>query len=696
VQKGRVEILGGLFYGGIPSLLPEVDVRGQVQMMAEYWESLLGTTPKGVWLPELAWCGEVPRLLADTGLIYGFVASSQIAIQPDPMSALVVVERGEQNLPAFVLDSELSTALANGELSGWRSRIDALAGTQGGLATVWLNAGSMIEADNSDRGALGSLLDCLSGMETVLPADSFAAAPRATPVRLKQGLAPELWPAEPRPDFADFAFRLAAVDNLTRRMLRARDKLADAISTMEDEEFEDAWSDSLATAQRLVFAAQSPDPYVHADDAEGLVLREAALARLIHAEALIDALVQGEDDWLATEENDVDADLRDEVFVCNRHVTAWVVPADGGRVRAIDDRHGELTLIDPSETPRGAPRAITEHLLEVDAAAASVFSGEARDLMEPPTWEIIENRIDEEGDCAYHLKLSTTAVIDNGRKVELKKVVSVPIDAAEVQLDYDVRLTGGAPVLLATEIPIRLPAMPTAFLANGDPLDPGALELSEVETLRLETEAGAFEVNFAPAAEVWCKVAGQRVLMVLTLKVEDRAQSNIRITWTSKSQQAEQSANAGVETEYAESAEPEEAVDDAGSAEGEGGTAGDAEEDGGPPQADAGEPGEPTDETAAEGEQEQAQEQEQEEGQEEELEEDLEAEGESAEDEDRAEDGEADERDEAGDDQAGETGEAGEEETSREDTTGENDDDPDRTEQNGTISEATDEEEKKR
>src|SRR5690349_21425413 len=48
----KLEILGGLFYGAFPQLLSELDVRGQVQMMSEFWESLLGWAPQGFWLPE--------------------------------------------------------------------------------------------------------------------------------------------------------------------------------------------------------------------------------------------------------------------------------------------------------------------------------------------------------------------------------------------------------------------------------------------------------------------------------------------------------------------------------------------------------------------------------------------------------------------------------------------------------------------
>jgi hypothetical protein len=112
--------------------------------------------------------------------------------------------------------------------------------------------------------------------------------------------------------------------------------------------------------------------------------------------------------------------------------------------------------------------------------------------------------------------------------------VVVPIDAAEVRLTHESRRDGGSPLLVATEIPIVMPSTPTAFLANGDPLEPDSLELSEVESLRFESAEGALEVTIEPAGEVWCKLAGPHLLVVPVVRVEgEMARTTIRIAWTS-------------------------------------------------------------------------------------------------------------------------------------------------------------------
>jgi hypothetical protein len=68
-------------------------------------------------------------------------------------------------------------------------------------------------------------------------------------------------------------------------------------------------------------------------------------------------------------------------------------------------------------------------------------------------------------------------------------------------------------------------------LANGDELDPGALELSDVESLRVETAAGSLEVALEPAFDVWCKLAGDRVLIVPVVRVEREVHCTVRVAF---------------------------------------------------------------------------------------------------------------------------------------------------------------------
>jgi len=302
-EAGQIEILGGLFYGGKPALLPELDVRGQIEMSAEFWESTIGVRPVGFWLPELAWCAELPRLLSDTGLEYGFVSDAQLATADH--QGLGLLSRADQRMPVFILDSAASQALPAPEPDDWVAGLKQ----SEGVVSVWVRA-SALSPGGMAEGWLNDWLDALGREELplVLPSLALAAVRPASRLVL-------------RPEVGSAEFTSYAVDTLYRRMLQQSEKLRECIATMEEDELEEKWSDALATAQRLVFAAQAPEPH---GDTPDPAIRRAVSAKLIEAANLIDALTQ-EDDWIAAEELDHDGDLIDEV-----HVATAVVQAPPG------------------------------------------------------------------------------------------------------------------------------------------------------------------------------------------------------------------------------------------------------------------------------------------------------------------------------------------------------------------------------
>ena len=185
-------------------------------------------------------------------------------------------------------------------------------------------------------------------------------------------------------DWPDFALQFPEVDALHRRMLRASDKLREAIATMEEEGMADEWSSDLATAQRCIFSAQAPDAYWRGRG-KGFAdpkLRDAVMTRLTRAERLIDALVQGEDDWISAEEEDRDGDLVDEVFVSSRHLAAWIVPGEGARVRTFDDRLSGRNVFDVGsiERERATTQGMRELVLDLETSPEELFSGGTKEL----------------------------------------------------------------------------------------------------------------------------------------------------------------------------------------------------------------------------------------------------------------------------------------------------------------------------
>jgi hypothetical protein len=374
-------------------------------------------------------------------------------------------------------------------------------------------------------------------METVLPGSSFASGRATAALKVRPTIATELGPlsrAAAAVEWTDGPSQVAELDTLYRRMLRTSEKLRLAIASMEEEGLEEDWSDALATAQRLVFAAQAPDAYWRGQTPgyTDPALRDAVTSRLLEAEGMLDVLVQGEEDWIAMEEEDRDTDLADEVFVANRLISVWVVPERGGSVRTLEDRTTRRNLLDvggrreepffaelaaaPLEVEAGgAPRrghalrrlsdklpttvdnvdrlGIRELLLEPDAAPSELFSGAltgatvARDGV-----EILENRIDEEGDASYRLRLRQRLELGGvrPRRAAVEKCVRVPIDAAELSLEYAGTVEGEGGALLAVELPLRLGGSGARLSVNDTPHDLTEGALHEVTSLKLENDGG--------------------------------------------------------------------------------------------------------------------------------------------------------------------------------------------------------------
>jgi hypothetical protein len=560
-KKGQVEVLSGLFYGGLTGHLPEQDVRGQIEMGHEFWESFLGETPSGFWLSELSWSKELPRMFAQTGLQYGFVSDSQLhPTQGDFLAAGMApsfgrVERAGHAVSAFVLEPTLSTQLPCALPATWLAAAHAAAACRPHhtLAT-WLRAEAMQPLAHADGAAwLKQFLGVLSNdpkVEMCLPeASHLSMRPAVAPLRLRHIIATELQPTgEPHvaAEFADFAFLYSEVDLLQRRMMRVTLKLHGAIGVMEDEELEESWSDSLATAQRLVFAALCPDAYWRglAAGFSDPALRDATTARLQRAENMLDALLQGKEAWMSYEEQDLDGDLAEEVFVATAAVQAWVAPQRGGQIYTLDDRLGERNVLDvgsrraepffaevqraqkkrsssagaaqdplPLHADAHSRRGIRQFWGSLDVDASAALCGTAANALQAPLdWEVGRCGIDEDGDCSFSLELEALLPVGNSHgknhscAVQVQRRLHMPLEAPQLQLHTALTPHKQATGTYALEIPVRLGGATPQLTVNGElhtALSPTTF--ASVQTLTLRDAAGqGLDLHFATPTAVWC------------------------------------------------------------------------------------------------------------------------------------------------------------------------------------------------
>ena len=395
VEQGQLEVLGGPFYGGIPALLSEADVRGQVAMAAEFWESILGAAPQGCMLPEMAWAAELPRLLQDTGIAYGVVTDAQLAYGQAVCPGWGRLERGGHSLFALCIDAALSAAFYVDPTAGFAAKLSARAQAAGAHAapvSVVVNGEAL--GPLPERGAhtgLAELLDALAheGVALRLPhtllgqpglaeavvlareysplvaPPSYRQAGRVPVVSKSSSLQPSQlgqWAQQHITSWAEFPARFAAADAMYRRMLRVSDRLKRAIERMEDEGLDEAWSGQLATAQRAVFRAQSSEGF-GAGRLAGFVepaVRDATLRAICSAEERLDGLMGASD--AAGESTAVPSmgsavrfagpalaspsDLLDEeLFVAAQGQLAWVSPKRA-TLRALEPQGQQRNLLD--------------------------------------------------------------------------------------------------------------------------------------------------------------------------------------------------------------------------------------------------------------------------------------------------------------------------------------------------------------
>ena len=511
-RRGQIEILSGLFYGGFVSHLAEQDVRSQIEMAREYWESFIGEAPAGFWLPELAWAAELPRLFSDTNLQYGFVSDSQLRPwAPAPCPSLGCVERAGCVTTAFVLNSAASGALASCSPRLW---LDDLSRQphDAHLCSAWVRAEDLAQAIGGPAAFFAALSAPHPAVRLTLPRTNFTEVrPTHSGIVVREVVPSELSPSlSERCQYGDFVATHPEVALLQRRLVRGSQKLRDVIAVMEDERLEEDWSDNLATAQRFIFAAQTPEALWQgrhqgfADPA----LRDAVVRHLSQAEVVLDTLVQGNEAWIGCEELDLDADLRDEVWISTIELAAWVAPARGAQIYCIDNRATDTTVLDASQTHGPVPRGICGTFLPAQTTAEQFFATQVGQPWQPRgAWMVQQNGIDADGDCSFTCSVHSEGPAMSGSQTHLgvSRRVHVPIEGAQVHITDVVASNRPDEGFWVCQIPLRLGTQPQSLRVNGQdtPLL-ACMTLSDVSELELwGGQQLGVAINFVAPVDLW-------------------------------------------------------------------------------------------------------------------------------------------------------------------------------------------------
>lgn len=379
VQAGRVEVLGGLWGGGVLPAMPERDIVGQVNAMTRWWKARADVRPRGAWLPYTAWDPSAARILGRLGLQYTVLEESQFfpPVSPD---GYYLTEREGTALALFCADSRLGR-MAPGTPPGRILKAIALRAREGARCLVLALPGegfgaaldsSATHCFGTERGwvrrffgaltdnahwlklvTFGTVLDRMRPTDRAyppasvsLPVSIAAFGPRgATFAEIQNETASGRdWTLERSAPFlrgAPWDQLLAhypEVNRLHKRMLRTSAEVARLRTAIREERREnDERLESLEEATRALYRGQNGAAYVLGTDvgAQDPGVRAQAWASLLRAEFTV-ASAMGELNRLRVERADYDCDGRAEVLVSTPTLCGILAPSSGGALVELD------------------------------------------------------------------------------------------------------------------------------------------------------------------------------------------------------------------------------------------------------------------------------------------------------------------------------------------------------------------------
>ncbi|MFN7146055.1 MAG: alpha-amylase/4-alpha-glucanotransferase domain-containing protein, partial [Myxococcota bacterium] len=378
VQAGRIEVLGGLWGGGVLPAMPERDIVGQVSAMSRWWKARADVKVRGAWLPYTAWDPSAARILGRLGLQYTVLEETQFSppVVPD---GYYLTEREGTALALFCADSRISRmapdtppgrilkAIALRARDGARCVVLTLPGEGFGAALDssathcfgtnrgWVRRFFAALSDNAHwikMVSFGTVIDRMRPTDRAYPPASVSlpvsiaalgsrgAAYADVLAEARRGRDWTLDRAAPFLRGAPWDQLLAhypEINRLHKRMLRTSAEVARLRTAVREGGPNDERADALEEATRALYRGQNGAAYVLGVDvgAQDPAVRAQAWASLLRAEYTV-AAAFGELGKPKVERADYDCDGRAEVLVGNPHLCAILAPASGGALVELD------------------------------------------------------------------------------------------------------------------------------------------------------------------------------------------------------------------------------------------------------------------------------------------------------------------------------------------------------------------------
>ena len=378
VRRGQLELLTGAYYEAVLSAIPPEDATGQIRKLTALIEREFGVHPRGMWLAERVWEGQLIRLLCAAGIEFVLLDDSQIhasGVAADTSWGYYVTEDQGSVLKIVPMDATLRYTVPFRPLEDTLEHVRRVSASgpetllvhadDGEKFGVWPHThrtvyeegwlerfcAALEEYQDWIRCShLGEVLDELPPLGMVyLPAGSYpemmkwalgaSAFQRLDSLerRLKEGdLAVEAAPFVRAGYWKNFLAKYPEANHMHKKMLRLSRRAAELArrQTLPAELLDHLW------------AGQCNDAYWHGVFG-GLYLpnlRHATYSHLLSAERMLDELDPPTP--LRVEQLDFDCDGAAEVVVESRRLDLLFKPRTGGALLELDFKPASWNALD--------------------------------------------------------------------------------------------------------------------------------------------------------------------------------------------------------------------------------------------------------------------------------------------------------------------------------------------------------------
>ncbi|MGA2616981.1 MAG: alpha-amylase/4-alpha-glucanotransferase domain-containing protein [Thermoguttaceae bacterium] len=381
-SEGRLEIIGGAFYEPILGMIPSRDRIGQIRSYSRWLQNRLGTSVRGMWMPERVWEQSFTRDVVDAGIEYTILddfhfktaglTDAQLQghlITEDEGRVLVVFpgsERLRYTIP-FAAPEETIKYLAG--LAEQRPGSIALFGDDGEKFGTWPETKKHVYEDGWLVRFFDALVANQDWIQVTTPSEAIDNVPPVGKVYLpdcsyremtewalptEQLVEYERLSHELRDDprwsvlrrfvgggfWRNFKAKYPEADEMYGRMMMVSRRVQEALDQGPPGAL-------VEQARTHLYRAQCNCGHWHG--AFGGIylphLRNAVYRSLIAADNLLERAAGRPEAWVEATADDFNFDGRQEVRLANDRLLAMILPSRGGQLAELDVRRIQHNLL---------------------------------------------------------------------------------------------------------------------------------------------------------------------------------------------------------------------------------------------------------------------------------------------------------------------------------------------------------------